>query len=211
NGKKAKITVSKEDLREKVRKHKARGSIALVIDMSGSMVSEKKINRIKSILDLIVKNTIKYKDKLSVIGFKGKDAEIIIPNTKHPSSFLSKLDTITVGGTTPIAIGLKRGMEVLKKDIRLKEYVPMLILLSDGRPNVGLGGSPLHDTLSIGEELSNAQIHNIIIDFDKHSTHGRNFNMELAFVTKGAYYNLENEINPEIAIEQILNIERGFL
>ncbi|MDR0911914.1 MAG: VWA domain-containing protein [Methanobrevibacter sp.] len=206
-----KIRITKNDLQEKVRKHKARGSIVLVIDMSGSMVSDKKINRIKSILNILIKNTIKHKDKLSVVGFKGKESEIIIPNTKYPKSFLSKLDSITIGGTTPIAIGLKRGIEVLKKDISSEEYVPMLILLSDGRPNVGLGGSPIYDTLDIAKEIADDKIHNIIIDFDKQSTHGRNFNMELAFYSKGAYYNIENEINLDLAIESILNYERGFL
>ncbi|KZX13200.1 vWA domain-containing protein [Methanobrevibacter curvatus] len=203
-----KINVRKEDLREKIRKHKARGSIALVIDMSGSMVSDKKINRIKAILELIINNTIKHKDKLSVVGFKGKKSEIIIPNTKYPKSFLSKLDTVTVGGTTPIAIGLKKGIEVLKKDIKENEYIPMLILLSDGRPNVGLGGGPIQDTLEVGKEIANEKIHNIIIDFDRTSGQGRNFNKELAFNSKGTYYNLEKEMNTEHVIEGILNHER---
>ncbi len=82
------------------------------------MISEEKLNRIKSILQKIIANVHINKDKIAVIGFKGKDSEIIIPNTKRPNSFLNKLQNITVGGTTPMAAGLNKGLEVLKKDCK---------------------------------------------------------------------------------------------
>jgi magnesium chelatase subunit D len=206
-----KFNVEKEDLREKIRKHKARASIVMIVDMSGSMVSHKKINKIKNILNLVIKNINKNKDKLSVIGFKGKDSEVIIPNTKHPKSFLHKLDTITVGGTTPMAIGLLKGLNILKKDIEPKAYVPLIMILSDGMPNVGLNGNPIKDTLSVGKEIAKNNIHTIVIDFDKKYGQGINVNMELAFLTKGRYYDLENVVNPHIAIDKILNHERSIL
>ncbi|MDR2873836.1 MAG: ATP-binding protein [Methanobrevibacter sp.] len=110
------INVKKEDLRAKIRKHKAKASIVIVIDISGSMTSEKKINKIRGVLDKIIRNVNKNKDKLTVIGFKGRDSEIIIPNTKRPFSFLDNLKDFTVGGTTPMAAGLEKGYNVLKKE-----------------------------------------------------------------------------------------------
>ena len=214
-----KINVNSGDLREKVRKHKARASVAIVVDMSGSMINERKVNKIRGILDRIIKNINRNRDKLAVIGFKGQESEIIIPNTKRPSSFLNKLDKITVGGTTPMASGLEKALKILKDESKNGEFIPMLILLSDGMPNVGLrdsyikkaSGNPVKDVLAIGEELGENNIYSIIIDFEKKHKHGRNINMELAFLTNGRYYDLEDVYNPDLAIEKILTYERKML
>ncbi|MDR1819218.1 MAG: ATP-binding protein [Methanobrevibacter sp.] len=214
-----KITVKKEDLRSKIRKHKARASIVVVIDLSGSMMSDEKINKIKGILNKIIKNINKHKDKLTVIGFKGNESEIIIPNTKRPSSFLDKLGKISVGGTTPMATGLKKGYDILKKEKKYREYIPMLILLSDGMPNVGIEnsdlrnitGSPIKDVLAIGRQLADDKIYTIIIDFEKKIKQGKNVNLELAIISNGRYYDLENVCDFSVTIDKILTYERSIL
>ncbi|MDR3223479.1 MAG: ATP-binding protein [Methanobrevibacter sp.] len=216
---KDKITVKKEDLRKKIRKHKARASIAIVMDMSGSMMSDEKINKIRGILNNVIRNINKNKDKLTVIGFKGKESEIIIPNTKRPISFLNKLEKIKVGGTTPMATGLKKGYEILKKEKKDGEFIPMLILLSDGMPNVGIKnsdlknitGSPIKDVLAIGGQLAEDKIYTIIIDFEKKIKQGRNVNLELAIISNGRYYDLEDVYDSNIAIDKILTYERTIL
>ncbi|WP_084270736.1 ATP-binding protein [Methanobrevibacter cuticularis] len=213
------INVKKGDLREKIRKHKAKASICIVIDMSGSMVSEKKVNKIRGILDKIINNINRNGDKLTVIGFKGQDSEVIIPNTKRPSSFLDKIDKISVGGTTPMAAGLSKSLEFLINEKKQGEFIPMLILLSDGMPNVGLKnsnlknitGNPINDALAIGESLSENNIYNIIIDFENKRKSGRNVNMELAYISKGRYYDLGNIYDPSLSIDKILTYERKML
>ena len=99
-----------------MRKHGARASIALIVDISGSMFSDKKANRVKGILNRFIEDVNRHKDKLSVIGFKGDEAEIIIPTTRRASSFQEKLNNIRVGGTTPLARGLQKGFEILKQE-----------------------------------------------------------------------------------------------
>ena len=219
HGNNLKVNIQTNDLREKIRKHKAKASITLVIDMSGSMISERKINRIRGILNKLIMNINKNKDKLAVVGFKGQESEIIIPNTKRPSSFLDKLEKITVGGTTPMAAGLEKALEILKNEKKNGEFIPMLIVLSDGMPNVGLknsfikntNGSPINDVLAIGEELGENEIYSIIIDFEKKYKHGRNINMELAFLSNGRYYDLEDVFDVDIAMDKILTYERRLL
>ena len=132
------LRIKKGDIREKVRKHGIKTAFTVVIDMSGSMISEKKLIRIKTILQQIVSNVHKNKDKLAVVGFRGKDSEIIIPDTKRPISFLNHLQNISIGGTTPMAAGLAKALEISKKDAKYEEYVPMMLILSDGVANVGL-------------------------------------------------------------------------
>jgi magnesium chelatase subunit D len=138
HGKKNPITVKREDIREKVRKHGVKAAITVVIDLSGSMISQEKLHMIKSILRKIISNVEINKDKLAVVGFKGKDSELIIPNTKRPTLFLNNLQNISIGGTTPMAAGLVKALEILLKDAKGEEYIPMMLILSDGVTNVGL-------------------------------------------------------------------------
>lgn len=205
------IKVESEHLREKIRKHGARASIALVVDISGSMFSEKKANKVKGILYKIIEDINKHNDKISVIGFKGEEAEIIIPTTKRAIAFTDKIDNIRVGGTTPLAHGMKKGLEILKKEKVKEEFVPMMVVLTDGMPNVAIEEGPLKDALKIAEELKDNDIHTIVVNFEKTVMSGRNVNMELALSSGGRYYDVEELKNPGAAISKIMDHERTLL
>ncbi|MDD1763813.1 MAG: VWA domain-containing protein [Methanobacteriaceae archaeon] len=202
------IKVKSDDIRHKVRKHGARASIAVVVDISGSMVSDKKANRVKGILDSIIQDSNRHQDKISVIGFKGKEAEIIVPTTKRASSFQEQIDQITVGGTTPLASGMRKGLEILKKEDRRGEFVPFMVILTDGMPNVGIDQGPIPDALKIAEKLQEDQILTIVINFEQTARYGRDMNMELAIASGGRYYDVQDLKNPGAAVNKILDFER---
>ncbi len=204
------IKVKNEDLRDKIRKHGARASIALVVDISGSMFTERKANRVKNILNKIIEDTNRHKDKISVIGFRGEEAEVIIPTTRRITAFKEQVDNITVGGTTPLASGLKKGLEILKKE-KDKDFVPMMVILTDGMPNVAIDEGPTVDALKIAENLKENEIHTIVVNFEKTIRSGRNINMELALSSGGRYYDVEELKNPAAAVSKILDHERSAL
>ena len=202
------IQVKSDDIRQKVRKHGARASIALIVDISGSMFSDKKANRVKGILNRFIEDVNRHKDKLSVIGFKGDEAEIIIPTTRRASSFQAKLDNIRVGGTTPLARGLQKGFEILKQEKIRDEYVPMMVILTDGMPNVGFKEGPIQDAMKIAQDLKDKEIPTIVINFERAVKYGHEFNMDLALAAGGRYYDVEELANPGSAISKILEYER---
>ena len=202
------IKVKSEDIRHKVRKHGAKASIAIVVDISGSMYSEKKADRVKNILMNVIEDAGRKGDKLSVIGFKGRDALVIIPTTKRASSFKEQIENVKIGGTTPLASGMKKGYEILKKEKFRDEYVPMMLILTDGMPNVALERNPAEDALNIAGELKENEIHTIIINFEQSVKYGRDMNMELAVASGGRYYDLEHLKNPGCAMSMILDNER---
>jgi len=208
---KGSIKVENEHLRQKVRKHSARASIALVVDISGSMFSDRKANKVKGILNQLIGDTAKHKDKLSVVGFKGQDAEVIIPTTKRATSFKEHVDNIRVGGTTPLASGLKKGLEILKKEKFTNEYVPMMVILTDGMPNVGIKEGPTQDAVKIAENLKENEITTIVVNFEKTVKFGRDTNMEIALASGGKYYDLEEVANPKKAVSKIIESERSSL
>jgi magnesium chelatase subunit D len=205
------IKVRSDDIRHKVRKHGARASIAVVVDISGSMVSDRKANRVKSILDSIIQDTNRHQDKISVIGFKGKEAEVIVPTTKRASSFQDQIDQITVGGTTPLASGMKKGLEILRKENKKGEFVPFMVILTDGMPNVGIEEGPIPDALKIAEKLQEYEILTIVINFEQTARYGRDMNMELAIASGGRYYDVQELENPGAAVNKILDFERNNL
>jgi magnesium chelatase subunit D len=203
------ITVESDDIRHKVRKHGAKASVALVVDISGSMFSERKANKVKGILNNLVEDINRHQDKISVIGFKGEEAQIIIPTTRRASSFQEQIDNIQVGGTTPLASGLKKGYEILKQEKLRDEYVPMMIILTDGMPNIGIEEGPVQDALKIAGHLKEKEIPTIIINFEKAVKFGHEFNMDLALAAGGRYYDVEDIKNPGTAVAKILDFERS--
>ncbi len=76
---------------------------------------------------MLLRMQVRQGDKISVVGFKGKEATVIIPTTKRATSFKDQIDNITIGGTTPLASGMKKGFEILKKEKFKQEYVPMML------------------------------------------------------------------------------------
>jgi magnesium chelatase subunit D len=202
------IQVKSEDLRHKVRKHGAKASLALVVDISGSMYSERKAERVKDILINVIEDASRQGDKISVVGFKGKEATVIIPTTKRATSFQEQIDNITIGGTTPLASGMKKGFEILKTEKFNQEYVPMMLILTDGMPNIAIDESPRKDALKIAGELKDNEIHTIVVNFELAVKYGRDMNMELAVASGGRYYDLEDIKNPGCAVSMILENER---
>jgi magnesium chelatase subunit D len=208
---KGSINVKNEHIRHKVRKHGAKASIALVVDISGSMFSQRKANKIKGILNQLIEDINRHNDKISVIGFKGQEAEVIIPTTRRASSFKEQVDNIRVGGTTPLASGLKKGLELLKKEKVKEEFVPMMIVLTDGMPNVGINNRPSEDALKIAADLKENEIHTIIVNFERSVKYGRDMNMELALASGGRYYDLEDIKDTKCVVSQIVEQERSIL
>jgi magnesium chelatase subunit D len=184
---------------------------AAALGSKGNIKVEKKTNRVKGILNRIIEDTNRHQDKLSVIGFKGEEAEIIIPTTRRALSFQEQVDNIRVGGTTPLASGLKKGFELLKKEKAHNEYVPMMIILTDGMPNVGLDEGPVQDAIKIAEKLKNFEILTITVNFEKAVKFGHEFNMDLALASGGRYYDVEDLKDPACAISNILDYERSQL
>ena len=204
---KGSIKVENDDLRQKVRKHGARASVALVVDISGSMFSERKANKVKGILNQLIEDTTRHKDKISVVGFKGHDAEVIIPTTKRAIAFKDVVDNIKVGGTTPLASGIKKGLELLKKEKFNNEFVPMMVILTDGMPNVGINENPTKDAINAAEDLKENEINTVVVNFEKTFKYGRDTNMELALASGGKYYDLEDTKNPKCVVSKIIDYE----
>ena len=180
---------SRQDIRYKAYAGKVASSIALVVDASGSMASLKRMETAKGVLLKLLQDAYVRKDRISLIIFKDKKAEVIVPPTTSPQYALKRLADMTTGGKTPLSAGLLKGFEVLKYETR-KNRIPILVLITDGRANVSIRGNVKEEVLKISEKMAKEGILTVVFDADDYVSLG--FTKEIYKATNGLYYRLED-------------------
>ena len=135
--------------------HRAPMNIALVIDRSGSMSSDRRIENARKAAQLAV-DRLGRDDILAVVSYDDK-VEIEVPATKvtDGDSIKDKIGRLKPRGSTAIHAGLLAGADEIRK-FKSKERVNRIILLSDGLANVG--PSKASDFVSLGKELASEGI-----------------------------------------------------
>ncbi|OPY50727.1 MAG: von Willebrand factor type A domain protein [Methanosaeta sp. PtaU1.Bin112] len=159
------IRVKSEDIREKERVGKTSAVVLFVVDASGSMGANQRMQSAKGAVLSLLMDSYQKRDKIGMVAFKGKDAEIILPPCSSVDLALSRLRELPTGGKTPLSAGLSRALQILQSELRKDEETkPMMILISDGRANVGMGGKIKDELMEISEGARNLGIHTIVID-----------------------------------------------
>ena len=110
-------------------------NVALVLDKSGSM-SGSKIARAKEAACWAIRRLDK-KDIVSVVMYDST-VQVLVPATKltDKEAVCRKIRNVEAGGSTALFAGVSKGAAELRKFID-RERVNRIILLSDGRANVG--------------------------------------------------------------------------
>jgi magnesium chelatase subunit D len=74
------------------------------------------------------------RDKVGLITFRDKGAEVVLPPTTSVESAARRLDNIATGGRTPLSAGLAKTVSVLRAE-RLRDPLrrPLVVLVTDGR------------------------------------------------------------------------------
>ncbi|BCQ01644.1 magnesium chelatase subunit D family protein [Cutibacterium avidum] len=152
------VHVEPGDWRTKVRTGRSASCVILVVDASGSMGSRGRMTASKgAILSLLLDAYVK-RDRVCLIGFRRDRAEVLVPVTSSVEVAQRGLAELPVGGRTPLAAGLVTACEVVRplllKDPGLR---PLLVLVTDGRSNVGLDGKPnsraTDEALKVADEI----------------------------------------------------------
>ena len=137
------VHVEPGDWRAKVRTGRSASCVIFVVDASGSMGSRGRMTASKgAVLSLLLDAYVK-RDRVCLIGFRRDRAEVLVPVTSSVEVAQRCLAELPVGGRTPLAAGLVKPCEVVRplllKDPGLR---PLLVLVTDGRGNVGLDARP---------------------------------------------------------------------
>jgi Ca-activated chloride channel family protein len=118
-------------------RQRPRASLTFVIDVSGSMAREDRLELVKKSLRLLV-DQLKPDDTVAVVVF-GSDARTVLEPTRgdRRSRVLEAIDTLEPEGSTNAEAGLRLGYEVANRHL-VEGGINRVILASDGVANVGL-------------------------------------------------------------------------
>ena len=187
------IKVKSEDIREKERVGKTSAVVLFVVDASGSMGAMQRMESAKGAVLSLLMDSYQKRDKIGMVAFRGNDAELILPPCTSVDLALSRLQELPTGGRTPLSAGLSKGLQLLQGEIRKDEETkPMLVLISDGRANVGMGGKIRDELMEISEKSKQLGVHTIVIDTEVVESSVMDMRLgycqEIAETSGGKYY-----------------------
>ena len=127
-----------EDARTAVREGREANLILFCVDASGSMAARKRMGQVKTAILSLLLDAYRRRDKVGLISFRGRRADLVLPPTHSVDVAAARLDDLSAGGRTPLAEGLLEAAAVLtrerRRDPRLR---PLLIVVTDGRATGG--------------------------------------------------------------------------
>lgn len=133
------LLIRKEDFRYRRRRHEQPSTAIFVVDASGSTALER-LGETKGAIEQLLADCYVRRDEVSLIAFRGKAAEILMPPTRSLVSAKRRLSAMPGGGPTPLASGLERGLE-MALSARRRGSTPIVVVMTDGSGNIALDGT----------------------------------------------------------------------
>jgi len=128
--------VDPEALRYKLLKHKQGRLFVFAIDASGSMAANR-IARAKTTILKLLRKSYLNRDSVAIVSFHGTTANLDLPPSRSILRARRVLDSLRMGGSTPLGLGLVTTIELLEL-VRNKFGETVVLLFTDGRSNVPL-------------------------------------------------------------------------
>ncbi len=160
------INVRREDFMTKVRTRKVGASIVFCVDASGSMGAADRMTAAKAAIMELLVDAYQRRDRVGLVSFRGNDADVLLAPTASTELAQLKLRSMPTGGATPLAAGLVRSLELLDSERRRNaDVVPWIVLVTDGRANVGLdGGLGSEDARAVAARVRTSALNMIVLD-----------------------------------------------
>jgi len=159
------LNVTRADLHQQVRAGKSANLILFVVDASGSMAAQRRMEAVKGSVMALLTDAYQRRDEVAVIAFRGQSAQLQLAPTRSVERAEQGLRDLPTGGRTPLPHALELALEMLAK--RPGDAMPpLLVLLTDGKANVALatGGDPWRETLAFAGLLAERRVPALVID-----------------------------------------------
>ena len=139
-GRSARLHVRREDLHVWRLKQRSETTTLFVVDASGSSALHR-LAEAKGAVELLLADCYVRRDSVAVMAFRGAAAELLLPPTRSLVRAKRSLAGLPGGGGTPLAAGIASA-HALAEGIRRRGATPVVVLLTDGRANIALDGTP---------------------------------------------------------------------
>ena len=134
------LRIRAEDFRIKRFKDKTETTTIFVVDASGSSAIHR-LAEAKGAVELLLADCYVRRDQVAVIAFRGQQAEMILPPTRSLVRAKRGLSGLPGGGGTPLALAIDASV-ALAMSIARKGETPLVVMLTDGKANIGRDGKP---------------------------------------------------------------------
>src|SRR5438270_1650780 len=160
------LHLERQDLRQKVRRRRTGTLIVFVVDASASMDAEQRMNATKGAVLSLLRDAYVRRDKVALVVFSGREARVVLRPTSSVEMAERRLGRLTVGGTTPLTHGLLEGLKLVRAErLKNRDVYPLLVLISDGRGNISIGGEePLLEAQRVADQIRQDGIRALVID-----------------------------------------------
>ncbi len=166
-GRKGRLAVRTDDFRVSRFKQKSQLTTVFVVDASGSSAMQR-LGEVKGAIELLLADCYVRRDQVALLAFRGSEPELLLPPTRSLARAKRALSDLPGGGATPLAGALDAARE-LATGLQRKHQQPVLVVLTDGRGNVGRDGTPGHpdaasQTLDAASELGLEGFNTLLVD-----------------------------------------------
>ena len=118
--------------------------LCLVVDASGSMGARRRLARVKGALLELLRDAYARRDRVGLIAFHDRSAEILIPPGAPLERAAGAIRTLPAGGRTPLAAGLDAAERLIANEaLREPGRRAIAVVLTDGRVHDPAGEIPL--------------------------------------------------------------------
>ena len=189
------IAIRESDIREKVRQRKYANLLVFVVDASGSMGASQRMTETKGAILSLLKDAYVKRDKVCLIAFRGNDAQVLLPPTRSVDRGVRLLETMAVGGRTPLNHGIAKGMQVIQSELKKNPGVlPYMVMITDGKGNVSIDNTlkPKQELMEISEKLrAFPYINTMVLDIERKGAMSFGIAREMALRMGASYQKIE--------------------
>ncbi|QRX84151.1 magnesium chelatase subunit D family protein [Glaciimonas sp. PAMC28666] len=159
--------VTSEDVQGQVRVGKTANLILFVVDASGSMAAQRRMEAVKGAVLSLLTDAYQRRDEVAVIAFGGQVAQVVLAPTRGVDLAEKSLRELATGGRTPLPHALQLTCELLQRRAQQStSATPLLVILSDGKANVALtpAGDAWRETLDLAAQLAASGTAALVLD-----------------------------------------------
>jgi magnesium chelatase subunit D len=186
------LGIEPADLRQKVREARAGNLVLFAVDASGSMGARERMLATKGAIMSLLLDAYQKRDQVGMVSFRGHQAEALLSPTSSIERAQQCLADLRTGGRTPLAAGLARAHEVLRRHRqRERQMQALLVVLTDGRANAATSpGDSMAAALHQAAMLHAAAVPSLVVDTEQGPLR-LGLARRLAEALGGAYLRLE--------------------
>ncbi len=160
------LHIRRADLHSKVRERKLGNLLLFLVDTSSSMGTEDRVMATQGAILTLLVDAYQRRDRVGLVAFRETFAEVILRPTASIEKAKQAFEQIYIGGTTPLSAGLAAALAMIQDElVRDPDLTPLMILVTDGFPNIALGAmDPLEESLHIAHVFRARGIATVVLD-----------------------------------------------